>query len=264
MSNEIERIARSLAQLYDAGELDELSCTTLEAPDVKAAVAAGLGERSTADEVLLTTLLIDDSASIAPNIAEVRRGHNTMLEALLTEQTPGDVRVQTRALNYGVLSPYRPVSQAMMLDSTNFGDKQISSAGTPLYLQSLITLGTVMMKAREEAERGAKVRTFTLIITDAEDNRSGDITVRHVRQIVTNMLEFATNHIVAGMGIGERHELSFHEIFRAMGIQRRWMFSSAADVDRLREEFDKITRELRLAASSEAAFLQLVAGSSGP
>lgn len=264
MTNELERAKRPLVQLYEAGELDELSCAALETPDIRAAVAAGLGEDSAADELLLATLLIDDSASIAPNIAEIRRGHNTMLEALRAQKTTADVLVQTRALNYGLLSPYRPVNQAMTLDSANFGDKQISSAGTPLYKQSLITLGTVMVKAREEADRGAKVRTFTLLITDAVDNRSGEFTAQHVRQLVTDMLEFATNHIVAGMGVGERDGLSFHNIFSAMGIQRRWMFSSAADAARLQEEFDKVTHDLLLAASGEAAFLQLVAGPSGP
>lgn len=263
MASELERASRSLAQLYKAGELDDRSQTALEAPPVRAELAAGLGEPSTADELLLATILLDDSASIVPNIAEIRHGHNTMLDAL-AEPGTADVRVQTRALNSGILSPYLPIGQAMRLNGSNFGDRQISSAGTPLYRQSVVTLGTVMLKAREESERGAKVRTFTLIITDAEDNRSESITAKHVGYLVTDMLEYATNHIVAGMGVGERPGISFHEIFRAMGIQRRWMFSSAADAEQLRKAFEKIGSDLRLAAASETGFGQLVAGSSGP
>jgi hypothetical protein len=260
MASELERTDQSLGQLHEAGELDDPSRTALETQSVRAELAAGLGGPSTADELLLATILIDDSASIVPNIAEIRHGHNTMLEAL---EGPGtaEVCVQTRALNGGVLSPYLPIDQAMRLNSHNFGDRQISSAGTPLYRQSVVTLGTVMVKAREEAERGAKVRTFTLIITDAENLwLDSSITAKHVNYVITDMLEYADNHIVAGMGVGERPDISFHDIFDTMGIQRRWMFSSAADAERLREEFDKISRDLKLAAASETGFGQLVSG----
>lgn len=263
MSSEVERTTRPLAQLYDAGELDDKPRAALEAPSIKAAILGGLGEVSAADELLLATVLIDDSVSIAPNMAEIRRGHNMMLDALRVDESTADVRAQTRALNYGILSPYRPISEAMRLNATNFGDRQVSPAGTPLYQQSLVTLGTVIVKAREEAARGAKVRTFTLIITDGEDNRSVDTTAGDVRLLVTDMLEFATNHIVAGMGVGEREGIDFHEIFRAMGIQQRWIFSSAADIATLREAFDEISHSLRLAASSETGFLQLAAGAPG-
>jgi hypothetical protein len=125
-------------------------------------------------------------------------------------------------------------------------------------MQSLLTLGTVITKAREEEARGATVRTFTLIITDGEDNNSGDITASHVRVLVADMLEFATNHIVAGMGVGER--VNFYDVFESLGIPKGWILTTGADVDTLQAKFRAISRSLGLAASSEAEFAQLAAG----
>ncbi len=265
MGNEIERAVGAIERLYGSGALSQQSADALHGTHRTALeISRGLGEPSSAGELLLATLLVDDSPSIAPNVVEVRLGHNNMLEALRTVDTTAEIRVLTRAFNRGVLSPYRAITQALELDRSNFSGSHLSD-WTPLYLQSLLTLGTVVAKAQEEEDRGASVRTFTLIITDGVDNNSGTITASDVRAVVTDMLEFATNHIVAGMGIGERPGVSFGQIFRSMGIPERWIFTAGTDVEELREKFNEIVTKLELAASSEAGFAQLVAGSSsGP
>jgi hypothetical protein len=259
MGTELDRVARPLERLYRDGGLSEASSKALEG--IKADITTSLGDTSTADEAMLATLLIDDSFSIAPNVAEIRHGHNLMIDALRDERITAEVRVQTRALNRGILTPYQSIHRAVKLDANIFGSNNLSSRGTPLYRQSLITLGTVMVKAEEEEGRGAKVRTFTLIITDAEDNRSYTTTAAHVAVVVKDMLEFATNHIIAGMGIGEREGIDFRQIFRSMGIPDRWIFTSGATIDELRDVFRKITDDLRLIAASETEFLQLASGS---
>lgn len=257
MAADADRTTLSLQRLYDADELDKESREALEAPAVRRAIEHGLGERSTANELLLATLLIDDSASVAPNIAEIRDGHNTMLEALEDDDISADVRVQTRALNRGVISPYKSIGQAGRLDTYNFSGGQLSSEGTPLYEQSVITLGTVMVKAREEQDRGTDVRTFTLILTDAENRWKPDFTARHVQLITTDMLKFATNHIVAGMGVGERDGISFHKVFEEMGIPRRWIFTSGSSAEEIKREFERVVKDLRL-VGTQAGFRQLV------
>ncbi len=260
MGQEIERVARSLEALYGAGGISDSSQDALLAiPMAAAKVAEGLGETSSAEELLLAAILVDDSPSVAPNVAEIRQGHNLMLDALRSESSTTDVQAHTRALNRGVLSPYRHISQAMLLNQDNFSANKLLP-WTPLYLQSLLTLGTVITKAQEEEDRGARIRTFTLIITDGEDNRSGGTTANHVRAVVTDMLEFSTNHIVAGMGVGERQGIDFRQVFRSMGIPESWVFTSGAGVDELRAVFRKIATSLRLAAASEAGFFQLAAG----
>jgi hypothetical protein len=74
------------------------------------------------------------------------------------------------------------------------------------------------------------------------------------------MLEFSTNHLIAGMGIGEHPEVDYRRIFRSMGIPEGWIFTAGTSIDELRDKFRKIARALALAASSEADFAQLEAG----
>lgn len=258
MAQDIERIVGLLERMYGSGVLSQESTDALlETGKAARDIGRGLGESSSASELLLATLLVDDSPSIRPYIVEVQRGHSTMLEALVTEQASADVLVHTRALNYSVLSPYQAIGHATRLTETNFSSYTLRQ-GTPLYLQSLLTLGMVVTKAQEEEDRGAKVRTFTLIISDGEDNRSGSIAARHVGAIVTDMLEFSTNHIVAGMGVGGR--IDFRKVFQSMGIPERWIFDAGANADTLREVFKQIAASLHLAATSEDGFRQLAAG----
>jgi hypothetical protein len=261
MGDEIGRAAGAIERMYGSGALSQQSADALHGTNRAALeISRGLGEPSSAGELLLAALLVDDSPSIAPNVVEVRLGHNNMLEALRTVDTTAEIQVLTRAFNRGVLSSYRHISRAVELDHVNFSGSQLLP-WTPLYLQSLLTLGTVAAKAQEEEDRGARVRTFTLIITDGEDNKSASITANHVRAVISDMLEFATNHIVAGMGIGERPDVSFRQVFRSMGIPERRIYTSGTSVKELRETFDEITADLRLAASSEAGFLGLQEGS---
>jgi hypothetical protein len=258
MSENIERAAGSVEALYRSGALsDDAKDALLVVPSVADKLAAGLGETSTGDELLLAVILVDDSTSVAINMTEIRVGHKLMLEALRDESFDTDVQVQTRALNRGVLSPYKSLIRAMPLTEQNYSGSRLVPE-TPLYLQSLLTLGTVMVKAQEEEERGVSVRTFSLIITDGEDNKSGTVGASHVRALVTDMLEFSTSHIVAGMGVGEK--VDYRKIFLSMGIPEGWIFTPGTSVDKLRDKFHKIAHSLTLAASSEAAFAQLAPG----
>lgn len=258
MGQEIERAAKSLEALYRSGALsDDTKNALLNVRGVANKVAAGLGERSEGDELLLAVILVDDSTSVAANMAEIRLGHKLMLEALRAESFGADVQVHTRTLNGGVMSPYERLAVATALTDQNYSGSRLVPE-TPLYLQGLLTLGTVMVKAQEEEERGVKVRTFSLILTDGADNKSGAVGANHVHALVTDMLEFSTNHIIAGMGVGE--QVDYRQVFRSMGVPERWIFTPGSSVDELRRIFRQIARSLALAASSEAAFLQLAAG----
>lgn len=180
-----------------------------------------------------------------------------MLEALQTEAFEADVQVHTRSLNRGVLSPYKSLALATALTEQNYNGDHLVGV-TPLYLQTLLALGTVMAKAQEEESRGVKVRTFTLIITDGGDNKSGSVTVGQVHALVTDMRKFATNHIVAGMGIGDPNY--FRSVFQSMGIPNDWIFTPGSSVEELSHMFRRIAHYLALAASSETAFAQLLPG----
>jgi hypothetical protein len=262
MASELDRTAGSLKRLYTSGALSKESADALTTRETVLDISKGLGETTSSPEVLLVSILVDDSTSIAINIGEICFGYDQMLQALRAEPFTADVQVHTRALNRGVISPYVSLAKIRSLTDQGYSGSRLVSE-TPLYLQSLLTLGTVMTKAQEEEDRGAKIRTFTLIITDGEDNTLGETTAAHVRAVVTDMLEFSTNNIVAGMGVGERRSVDFRQVFRSMGIPERWIFTPGTSIEELRAVFREIAETLCLAASSETEFLQLVAGSGG-
>lgn len=256
MGQEIERAAGSLEALYRSGALSNEASDAFAAVEAAADIGAALGKWSANDELLLASILVDDSTSITYQIDEIRSGHKQMLEALRAEPFEADVQVHTRLLNHGVLAPYKDLASATALTEQNYNVAHLEKV-TPLYLQSLLTLGTVMAKAQEEASRGVKTRTFTLLITDGGNN-SGSVTANQVRALVTDVLDFATNHIVAAMGIGDPSY--FQTVFQSMGIPEKWIFTPGASVDELRRMFREIAHSLALAASSETAFTQLLLG----
>lgn len=259
MGNEIERAESSLEHLYGSGGLSDESAQALEKVELDG-VGQALGDVSSSPELLLVSVLVDDSTSIARNIDDIRFGYGRLLEALRTKSFDAEVRVHARAMNRGVISPYTALVEAPSLTDHNYSGSNLAPV-TPLYLQSVLLLGTVLLKAQEEEDRGARVRTFTLIITDGEDNKSGDITVRDVRAMVVDMLDFSTNHIVAGMGVGERSAVDFRDIFDEMSIPKDRRYTPGTSVKRLQEAFDDIAELLQLAASSETDFAQLLPGS---
>lgn len=259
MERELGRVAGGLERLYGEGGLSEQSAAALE--QQRDTIGKGLGEPATGSELLLVSILVDDSTSVATNLNEIGFGYDQMLQALKTH-TVAETLVLTALLNRGVVTPFTPLGKILSLSKQGYSGAHLFPR-TPLYRQSLITLGSVMVKAQEEEARGATVRTFTLIISDAEDNQSGDIKAGHVKAVVADMLEFATNHLIFGMGVGEREGVNFYEVFGAMGIPRKWVFSAGISADELRGKFEEITKKLELAASSESAFLQLVVESSG-
>jgi hypothetical protein len=252
----LERVAGNLERLYGSGGLSQESSRALGSPETAVEIAEGLGRPSSASELLLVSVLVDDSTSITPNLGEICTGYQQLLAALRSESSTADVQVLTRVLNRGVLMAYTPLACVPDLSAQGYEVGQLVGQ-TPLHQQSLLTLATVVTKAQEEESHKVRVRTFTLIITDAQDNSSGGVTSGQVRTLVADMLTYATNHIVAGMGIGGS---GFYEIFESMGIPRGWIFTPDVTVDTLRERFRTIAKSLMLAASSEAAFLQLVSG----
>lgn len=258
MADGAEQAADLLQRAYASGELSaESSQALIAAGDVGREVGQALGSRGQRDELLLVTILNDDSGSImaiSGGADAVCQGHNHCLDALNQEEGAG-VLVHTRYLNSGSLSSYQQLSAAVRLDAGNFN---AAGGSTPLYRQSVLTLGAVMAKVQEEKAAGRRVRAFTLIITDGGDNASGELTAGHVRFLVRDMLDFSDDYIVAGMGIGSQR--FFQKVFRQMGIPESWILTADSSPEEIRKLFRKIAQSLQLAASGEAGWLQLEAG----
>ncbi|MBI5544207.1 MAG: hypothetical protein HY901_09985 [Deltaproteobacteria bacterium] len=240
------------------GVLSPESLQTLTSVDLGAQIQAGLGicvDDVKASEVLLLTMMPDDSGSIAAagNEKVVREGHNLVLEALQSSKQRDAVLAHTRYLNGKVLFPYRPIDQAMGMSSKNYRADQ----GTPLYDQTVVLLGSVLAKAQEFASNGVAVRSMTLLITDGSDQHSVKAGAKDVARIVRDMLR-AECHIVAAMGINDG-ATDFQRVFREMGIEDRWILTPGATAGEIRQAF-QVFSQSALRASQAASFTQTALG----
>jgi hypothetical protein len=188
-------------------------------------------------EVLLVTLMPDDSASMGrTEQASVISGHNELLRAFRESPSRDRILLQTRYLNKTVLNPFQPLEMCRDLTLENYP----CNYGTPLSEQTIVTLGTVMVKTEELLEQEvSSVRSATLIMTDGQADVSTEVAA-----IVADMRRVG-DHIVAGMGISSGNDTSFRQVFRSMGIEERFIFNANS-----REE---ILRAFRLFTSGALA-----------
>jgi hypothetical protein len=256
----------NLNQLFqsaqDDGILSQTSLQALTIHDIGAQIQAGLGipaHNVTASEVILVTLMPDDSGSIryANNDATVRAGHNTVIDALQHTSQNHNILAHNRYLNGTVLYPYCPVTQAIRMDSKNYDPK----LGTPLYDQTVVLLGTVLAKAQEFSDNGVPVRTVTLIITDGADAHSQKANARTVRSLIQDMLRTET-HIIAGMGIDDG-QTNFRQIFQDMGIRDEWILTPGNSHREIQHAFQLFSQSAVRVSQSAAQFSQSNLGGFG-
>ena len=231
-----DKIKKLLEDAHDEGALSAKALSALDVVDVGAQIQAGLGvsiDDVTASEVVLLTMMPDDSQSIAAagNVAAVRDGHNFVIDALSASKQSGEVLVHTRYLNGHVLCPYTALAHATQMTPANYDPR----LGTPLYDQAAVLLGTVIAKSQELAQAGIAVRTVTLIITDGADFGSRRCRPDDIAAIVADMAA-QENHIVAAMGISDGRT-DFRAVFRAMGIPDRWILTPGNSATEIRRAF---------------------------
>jgi hypothetical protein len=263
----------SLSSLLNSAGLNASASAAmaLTADTLGPAIMAGLGNVSLDDigssEVVLVTLLLDDSGSIrmvAGNTEAVRTGHNTMLDALLGTKQAGDVLISCRYLNndpptdQGVLYPYRPLSGAPQLDSHNYNPR----GGTPLYDQIAVTLTGVTAKMAEFEAGGVAARAITAIITDGDNQHSyTHRTAASVRPIVEGLLH-TEQHIIAAMGIDDGRT-AFRDVFREMGILDAWILTPGNTPGEIRKAFTLVSQSAVRASQSAGSFSQTAMGGFG-
>ncbi|WP_448573998.1 hypothetical protein [Trichothermofontia sp.] len=247
----------------DEGLLSNTSFQALNVIDIGAQIQAGLGiaiDDVTASEVVLVTIMPDDSGSIrfSGNTQVVCAGHNTVVNVLQSSAQKDNILIHNRYLNGTVLYPYCPVTQAILMDSHNYDP----NLGTPLYDQTVVLLGTVLAKAQEFADNGIPVRTITLLITDGADAHSQRATAKTVRSLVQDMLR-AENHIIAAMGIDDGGSTNFRQVFRDMGIRDEWILTPGNGHKEIRQAFQLFSQSALRASQSAAAFSQSALGGFG-
>lgn len=259
MSKTPPNLASLFAGAKDDGLLSPASSRALAIPDLGAAIQAGLGvsvDDVPASEVVLVTMLIDDSGSIrfASNSEAVRDGHNAVLEALTGSKQGHSVIVHTRYLNGQVLYPYTPIDAAVRMTAANYNP----NGGTPLYDQSVVLLGTVIAKTREFEANGVPVRTVTCLVTDGNDEHSVRATAATVRTLVGDMLK-SERHIIAGMGVEDGHT-DFRAVFREMGLEDSWIMTPGNSPSEIRRAFAVFSQSAVRASQNATAFSKTAAG----
>ncbi len=226
---------------------------------IKAALGISVDDVK-ASEVLLVTIMVDDSGSIrmaAGNTEAVREGHNGVLDALGASKQTDSILVCTRLLNGEVICPYAPLSSAVRLDTHNYNPDK----GTPLYDETVVLLGTVLAKAQEFVNNGVTVRTATLNITDGSDQHSRKHEAADVAKIVADMLREET-HIIAGMGIDDGYT-DFRSIFSQMGIRDEWILTPKKTPSEIRKAFAVFSQSAVRASQSAAQFSTVSVGGFG-
>lgn len=255
-----------LNQLFQSaqaeGVLSNASLNALNVHDIGAQIQVGLGiqvDDVTASEVVLVTIMPDDSGSIdySGNAATVRAGHNTILDALNNSNQKDNILVHNRYLNGFVLYPYCPLEQTVRMDEQNYTPNQ----GTPLYDQTVVLLGTVLAKAQEFSDNGVPVRTVTLIISDGADAHSHRASAKTVRSLVQDMLQ-TENHIIAAMGIDDG-TTDFHQVFRDMGIRDQWILTPGNSQKEIQKAFQVFSQSVVRASQSAGGFSQTSLGGFG-
>ncbi|HUH12929.1 MAG TPA: hypothetical protein VMK65_07450 [Longimicrobiales bacterium] len=253
-------------QAHDEGELSAEALDALTIGDIGAEIQAGLGitpDQVPASEVVLVTMMPDDSGSIRFAGAEgaMRDGHNMVLRALGASRQKEGVLAHTRYLNGHVLFPYRRLEDAVELTKSNYAGQ----LGTPLYDQTAVLLGTVLLKTREFEDAGVSVRTITLILTDGEDAGSSEQDARSVAAIVRDMLR-RESHIIAAMGISDGSRESaqrFRSVFREMAIPDEWVLTPANTERDIRAAFLAFSQSALQASQGSAQFGQASLGGFG-
>lgn len=243
----------------------------LTADNLGPAIMAGLGTVSLDDittaEVVLVTLLLDDSGSIrfAGNAQSVRDGHNAVLDSLRASKQSASVLISCRYLNdgpgttQGVLYPYVTLDGAQRLDSSNYDPM----GGTPLYDQTAVTLTAVAAKLAEFEQGGVAARAVTVIVTDGADYHSQHETERSVNKIVCGLLA-TEQHIVAGMGIEDPGgPVDFRKVFQDMGIQDEWILTPGSSQSEIRRAFQTVSQSAVRASQTATGFSQVAMGGFG-
>lgn len=122
-----------------------------------------------ADEIMLFTMLVDSSSSIAYRKLEgaVRSGYNTMLDALAGSREADSIltALWTFESSAKVVHSYVPVDDATRLDTGNYR----GSGCTALYDTWVKALQANLAYAQSLRNVGNTVRSVVVVLTDGED-----------------------------------------------------------------------------------------------
>jgi len=217
-----------VAWAAERGVLSPKSEDALQRDSVVSQIESALEDSYTLEsgnEVLLVTLMPDDSQSmtISRKNEGVIEGHNDLLKAFRQSPAADKILLQTRYLNGHVLNPFQPIELCKDLTEQNYR----CVYGTPLFEQTIVTLGVVIAKTEELLQQGAtSVRSATLVMTDAESTDILETLQEEVASVIGDIRRIG-DHLVAGMGFSaSAGDEAFRRAFIAMGIDPGLVFTA--------------------------------------
>lgn len=263
MSNNQNNINQLFNTAVDEGDLTKGSKNLLlNIPDIGQTINQGLGippDQIKSSEVILVTVLVDDSGSIrsSGNEQPMRDGYNLLRESLIQTKQLDNIIVQARYLNGKVLTAYQPVDKIPVMDKGNYQ----ATGGTPLYDESCVTLGTVMAKYLDLKNNGIQTRTITVIMTDGEDCGSNQHDASDVKTLIDDMMR-DENHIVAGVAF-DNGRTTVRDTFQAMGVPDAWILTVNNTATDIRKAFALVSKSASVGSKSAANFATTKAGGFG-
>ncbi len=257
--------AQDLRSLMAAAGLDPDADAVMQAAvdTLGPAIQAGLGtidvDQITTAEVVLVTLLIDDSGSIrfGSNADAVRQGHNLVIDSLQGAKQSASVLMSCQYLNGTVLYPYVTLDNATRMDTGNYNPM----GGTPLYDQTVQVLATVTAKMAEFEQGGVAARSITIIITDGADQHSWRENEQSVKKVVDALLR-QENAIIAGIGVDDTYT-DFRGVFGRMGIRDEWILTPGNSPRDIRAAFQTVSQSAVRASQTAGSFSQTALGGFG-
>jgi len=256
--------APDVGDLFQQAQDDDLitadALRSLRMIDLNAQIQPALGidvSRLAATEMVLVTLLMDDSRSIkvAGNAQRIRDGHNRIISEVL-QQAKGseDVTAHCRYLNRSIRTPngmtdilynYVLLPQAVQMTADNYDPEGI----TPLYDQLAVVLATAQAEAMQYINLNMPCRSIVCVVTDGADYGSHDQSPATVRPIVQSMLAQEFN-IIAAMGIQDDVGTDFREVFRSCGVPEEWILTPDNTDSEIRRAFGLLSRSISRASQT--------------
>jgi len=247
----------------DDGLISIQSLQSIQNFNLGAQIQAGLGtcvDDLPITESALFASIVDNSGSIngiKGGQESVCAGQNLYLDTLRGSKNQGVMVGQWLINQKEPLHGFLPVEEAHNLV---VGLNYSAAGDTWLYYQTFAVLSTIVAKIQEFSDAGVPSRAVLCIITDGRDedytHAGNRVSAKNVSNLINDLRE---NLLVFFMGIAGNED--FHEIAKAMGIQKQFVLTPGDDEHELRKAFEMVSRSsLQVSQQGQAGFSNVQAG----
>lgn len=194
-------------------------------------------------DVVLITLLMDDSGSMTPLVREALAGQNEMIDALRKTKNPDDVLIGQWSLNSSLYHSYVPLKDSAKLTTADF----VPHSMTPLYDRWYEALTANVAYAQQLRSAGTPVRSIAVVLTDGYDNDSHKVRASECKKLAKDLLD-SEQFVLAFIGVG--NEADFKSIAKEMGFPEGSVLLAGATPSEMRRAFQMLSQSVVRASQS--------------